>query len=388
MHVMFFSAQYLPTVGGVERYTASLGRKLVKNGHRVTVVTSALPGLAAEETGGDGIHIIRLPVIPLMNGRFPVLKFSDEKSAFKKLFDTEKPDFCVIQTRFYTSSIMASRLCRKHGVPAIVIEHGTAYLMRGGLTGAAGRLYEQLICRYIHQKCPDFYGVSSACCQWLKHFGIDTDRVLYNSVTPQELEDLAESGRSTLLAKLPDKLENKKKIVFSARFIPEKGVEPLLQAFAQIRPHHPNAVLIMAGDGPLWEKVNAACPPDVILTGRLSYAENLALIQMGDMFILPTFSEGFATTVLEAAALKTVVLTTPTGGSPQLITDDMHGLLFPSMAQEDIAAALTTALTQDGWRDTAARNAYRNLTENFTWDETARRLTEIAKGYTKEGGVQ
>lgn len=388
MHFMFFSAQYLPTVGGVERYTASLGRELIKNGHRVTVVTSSLPGLPAEESGSDGIHIIRLPALPLMGGRFPVLKFSAEKSAFKKLFNAEKPDFCVIQTRFYTSSIMAARLCKKHGVPAIVIEHGTAYLMRGGLTGAAGRLYEQLICRYIHKKCPDFYGVSSACCQWLKNFGVTTDRVLYNSVTPQQLEALAEAGLPTLLAKLPDKLENRKKIVFSARFIPEKGVEPLLQAFAQVRKDFPDAVLLMAGDGPLWERVHAACPPEVILTGRLSYEENLALIRMGDVFILPTFSEGFATTVLEAAALKTAVLTTPTGGSPQLIVDDSHGLLFPTMAQEDIAAALTTALARDDWRDTATQNAFRNLNENFTWNETARRLAEIAAGYMKKGGVQ
>ena len=235
MYFMFFSAQYLPTVGGVERYTASLGRELVKNGHRVTVITSSLPGLAAEETGDDGIRIIRLPVIPLMGGRFPVLKLSAEKRAFKKAFAEETPDFCVIQTRFYTSSIMAARLCHRHRVPAIVIEHGTAHLMRGGITGLLGGVYEHFVCRYIHRLCPVFYGVSLACCAWLKHFGLTTDNVLYNSVTPQQLEALADAGYASLLAKLPDRLENRKKIVFSARFIPEKGVEPLLQAFAQLR---------------------------------------------------------------------------------------------------------------------------------------------------------
>ena len=384
MHFMFFSAQYLPTVGGVERYTASIGKKLVEKGHRVTVVTSMLTGLPQQESSADGIQVVRLPVIPLMNGRFPVLKISAEKAAFKKLFAQQKPDFCVIQTRFYTSSIMAARLCSRWKVPALVIEHGTAYLMRGGLMGLAGRIYEHTICRYIHHKCSDFYGVSLACCEWLRNFGVKTDRVLYNSVSPQELEVLARQGEPALLAKLPPECADGKKIVFSARFIPEKGVEPLLQAFGRIREQFPDAVLIMAGDGPLWESVRTNCPTGVVLTGRLSYEENLALIRQGDVFILPTFSEGFATTVLEAAALKTVVLTTPTGGSPQLIVDEEHGLLFPTMAQEDIYAALHQALRRDDWRTRAAENAYQNLIHNFTWEETSRRLAEIAQKRTGE----
>ncbi len=382
MQFMFFSAQYLPTVGGVERYTASLGAELVKNGHRVTVVTSALSGLPEQESGADGIRILRLPVLPLMGGRFPVLKASGQKKAFKALFAQQKPDFCVIQTRFYTGSIMAARLCKKHGVPSIVIEHGTAYLMRGGPAGLAGRLYEHLVCRYIHGKCPDFYGVSSACCAWLRRFGIRTDKVLYNSVDPQALDRLAQSGRAALSDRLPVLRENGKKVVFSARFIPEKGVEPLLRAFARVREKHPDAVLLMAGDGPLWDKAQAEKPEGVFLPGRLSYEENLALIAAGDLFVLPTFSEGFATTVLEAAALKTVVLTTPTGGSPQLIPDAEHGRLFPTMAEEDICAALDAALTDDAWRARAADNAFCNLVRNFTWEETCRRLIGIAEQKT------
>ena len=74
MTICFFSAQYLPTVGGVERYTFNLARRVVNAGHNAIVVTSALPGLPDTETDEHGIRIIRLPVWPLMNGRFPVLK--------------------------------------------------------------------------------------------------------------------------------------------------------------------------------------------------------------------------------------------------------------------------------------------------------------------------
>ena len=74
MVICFFSTQYLPTPGGVERYTWNLARRCVAAGHRALVVTAALPGLPARQTDADGIEIFRLPSWPVMGGRFPVLK--------------------------------------------------------------------------------------------------------------------------------------------------------------------------------------------------------------------------------------------------------------------------------------------------------------------------
>ncbi len=69
MHFWFFSAQYLPTIGGVERYTQNLSAALVAAGHSATVITSALPGLPKHETDESGTRILRLPVRPWLGGR-------------------------------------------------------------------------------------------------------------------------------------------------------------------------------------------------------------------------------------------------------------------------------------------------------------------------------
>ena len=55
MVICFFSTQYLPTPGGVERYTWNLARRCVAAGHRALVVTASLPGLPARERDADGI---------------------------------------------------------------------------------------------------------------------------------------------------------------------------------------------------------------------------------------------------------------------------------------------------------------------------------------------
>ena len=99
MTICFFSAQYLPTVGGVERYTWNLAKRTASAGHHAIVVTSALPDLPGHETDADGIEIYRLPVWPVMNGRFPVPKPGKAFAPLSKALWAESIDLCVIQTR-------------------------------------------------------------------------------------------------------------------------------------------------------------------------------------------------------------------------------------------------------------------------------------------------
>ena len=93
---------------------------------------------------------------------------------------------------------------------------------------------------------------------------------------------------------------------------------------------------------------------------------------------MPTFSEGFATTVLEAAALKTYIVTTPTGGTPRLILDETYGTLMPDMSEDSIFNALCRVLDNIDALPTAKGKTYENLIKNFTWDKTGDTLLEIA----------
>ena len=181
----FFSAQYLPTVGGVERYTLNLAKRMVQAGHKAIVVTSALHGLPAHEQDANSIEIYRLPVFPLMNGRFPFLKPCPAFFHTVKEVWAQKPDLCVVQTRMYSLSLYAALSARRRQIPAIVIEHSTGHMpMNQPILNAIGQLYEHLVCGAIRRSGAHFYGVSQAVCEWLRHFGVQAEGTLYNSVDP------------------------------------------------------------------------------------------------------------------------------------------------------------------------------------------------------------
>lgn len=377
MTILFFSAQYLPTVGGVERYTWNLALRTVRAGHRAVVVTSALPGLPDRETDPDGIEIIRLPVWPVMKGRFPVVRPAGA-AALERAMEERKPDFCVIQTRMYTQSILAARAARRHGVPAIVIDHSTGYMpVGGGAVGLAGRLYEQLACGLIRRTGPDFYGVSAAVCRWLKTFGITAKGCLPNAVDPEALQREAAQRPMdwrTRLGLPPDT----RLVLFVGRLIPEKGAAALAEAVQGL----PGTVLVAAGDGPDRSRLQEL---GAVAAGAVPHRMVVQLLNQADVYCLPTrYAEGFPTTLLEAAACGCPILCTPTAGTEELLPGPAYGTLLEDTSPQTIRAALKTLLDDPDTAREKARAARSNLCAHFTWDAVFARIMAIAQEKTKE----
>lgn len=381
MKFIIFSAQYLPTVGGVERYTNSLAKKLIAKGHTVSVVTSSLDNQPDTETDPDGIKIFRLPCMMLMGGRFPVIRPSAQKTDFEKHFAAEKYDFCVIQTRFYINSLFAAQLCKKYNVPSLVIDHSTSHLMGGGIVGKAGDMYEHFAARYIKNRTDRFYGVSGRCADWLKHFGIQDAGVMYNCPNLDAINTIPSAAKSDYGC-----AEDEILVVFAARLIAEKGILKLIDAFNRISTQN-KTKLVIAGDGALYSEVKSMETENISVVGALKFNDVIALYKAADIFCLPTdYPEGFPTTVLEAAACNTMVIAADKGGTGEIISSDEYGILITENTVENITKALEKAIDDKNYRETAIKNAHTKLIESFTWEKTAEKLeTEAVKIINNRG---
>ena len=178
----FFSARYLPYLGGVERYTYNLAKELVSKGNKVIIVTSLLGEEPVYEEKEEGI-IVRVPSYKLLNGRFPVIKYNKElKDALNRL-RKHSIDYVVVNTRFYLLSYVGARFAKKEKIPAIVIEHGTGHFtVNNKLFDFAGHIYEHFISSMVKRCVDNYYGVSLECNKWLEHFRITAKGVLYNAI--------------------------------------------------------------------------------------------------------------------------------------------------------------------------------------------------------------
>lgn len=359
MVICFFSTQYLPTPGGVERYTWNLARRCVAAGHRALVVTASLPGLPARERDADGIEIYRLPSWPVMGGRFPVLKpFADADDLW-----AQGIDFAVIQTRMYTQSVWAARQCKRRGIPALVIDHSTGYMLHGGLAGALGMAYEHAACGSIRRCGFPFYGVSGDVCRWLETFGIQAAGRLPNAVDPAELERLAHADNAVDWRTRLNVPADGRLVAFVGRLIPEKGALRLAQAVQGI----PGCTLAVAGTGP-EEAALAALGGGIHALGALPHEQIVQLLTQADAYCLPTeYAEGFPTTLLEAAACRCPIVTTRTAGTDELLPGDDYAVFLANAAPETIRAGLETLLADPAAARTRAENTRQNLCSHFTW---------------------
>ena len=373
MTICFFSTQYLPTPGGVERYTWNLALRTVRDGGRAIVVTSALPGLPDHEIDADGIEIYRLPVFAAMGGRFPVLRPGPGFRALCRRLFANPIDFAVIQTRMYVESVWAAQELRRRHIPALVIDHSTGYMpMGGGLPGLAGRVYEQLACRLIAATGAPFYGVSSAVVRWLAAFGVKAAGTLPNAVDPAALaaENAADpfDWREALGLAPGAGL-----VAFIGRLIPEKGAVALAEAVATL----PGVTLAAAGAGPEEEALRAA---GAKVLGALPHHRVVQLLTQADVYCLPTrYAEGFPTTLLEAAACGCPILCTPTAGTEELLPGPRYGTLLTDTSPAALREALRPLLEDPAAARARAAAARARVEAHFTWDAVFATIKAIAE---------
>lgn len=373
-----FSAQYFPHLGGVERYTYHLAKELQSRGDHVVIITSNVQRLSSYERM-DGIPVYRLPCVNLLEGRFPVLKPTGDFWKIHKRLKKLSVDRVIVNTRFYPHSLYGVLFGRLHRAKTIVIDHGSSHLtVHSPFWDTVGGWYEHLFTKILQLFCRDFYGVSQASIQWLSHFHIQARGALYNAIDLEKIKDRLRDPKRDFRAEyqIPQEADV---ITFTGRLLKEKGLLPLTEAVKHICEKLPSVYLCIAGDGDLEEELNAHPHPHIKLLGRLDGDEIIDLLSDSDIFCLPSVSEGFSTSLLEAAACRNYIVVTDTACPRELIPGPSYGSILDELSEKAIEQGLLWALEHPKERAQAADRAYERLKKNFTWEIVTDKVQALDK---------
>ena len=141
--------------------------------------------------------------------------------------------------------------------------------------------------------------------------------------------------------------------------------------------------MFIAGEGDLEEMINQRKNKHIIPLGRIDFNHIVALLDDSDIFCLPSFSEGFSTSVLEAAACKCYIVTTARGGSKELVINEDYGIIIDNNSEELLLPALEEAIVNKNKRKKATDLSYKRLCENFTWDTVESKVESIVEELRK-----
>lgn len=160
------------------------------------------------------------------------------------------------------------------------------------------------------------------------------------------------------------------------RLSPEKGYRYLIEAFTRVVHEHPQAHLILAGDGIERQRLQSLVhqlklADKVVMLGEIP--NGAQLISSVRLLVNPSLTEGIPNVILEAFAYKTPVVATAVGGVPELVKDGETGWLVPPRDPRALAQAIREALSNPEEARRRAENAYRHLLANFTVEKQVER---------------
>ncbi|MBQ3593113.1 MAG: glycosyltransferase family 4 protein [Clostridia bacterium] len=180
--------------------------------------------------------------------------------------------------------------------------------------------------------------------------------------------------------KLPPLCENvKKQVVFVGWVIETKGVSELVQAWNTVGEKYPDYNLIVVGQASAdyLEKLKSqAKVGNIEFAGEMPHDKALDAVNESEVFILPSYTEGFPNAVLEAMALKKCVVATDVGAIPEIL-DGECGILIKPRSVTEIETALEKVLNDKELRECTSENAQNKVCMRYELKSVYARYKEI-----------
>jgi glycosyltransferase involved in cell wall biosynthesis len=169
-------------------------------------------------------------------------------------------------------------------------------------------------------------------------------------------------------------------IGFVGRFVKDKGIRELVEAFRELGATRPNLRLLLVGDFETGDPVDPWVREYIESTSTIltpGFVEDTApFYGLMDVFVLPTYREGFPQVSLEAQASAVPVITTTATGAIESVVDGITGLLVPLGDSQALARAIAQLLADPLLRQkmgkAARERAEREFCQEAVWEALIR----------------
>ena len=336
--------------GGAETHALQLMDGLSSRGHEIFFVASggksdmgALPpGVTAQ---------YRLP--------FQSLNPLDKLSVYGQLAEiVRRHGIQIVHAHHRTGGYYAELLRRRCGVPYVLTVHDIWH--RAPFKSLHGKVFQNLI------------AVSGFIKRGLvERFGIPEERieVIHNGVDPELIESAAEDAAAAFRTVFGIGNE----VVFSliARVTVSKGHYDLVEALHRL-PRELNYRMLIVGEGDDREKLQElvlyyGLQDKVVFTG---FQGNIpAIMRASDVIVLPSHREPFAITILEAMFSRRPLLVSDSGGTPEAVTNDREGIVFPTRDVEALARGIQRLASDEALRRRLGEQAYQTAHSRFRLED-------------------
>lgn len=291
--------------------------------------------------------------------------------ALYRLFKRKR--FDMVQYSTPNASMYAAVAAKLAGIPVrLYCQWGMVYVTMTGIKRKVFRAIEKMVCRFSTVVQPDsdgnlrfcweqgFYDEAKSCVIWngsAKGLDLSAFDVSQKQAYAQEIREKYQIAEDTPV------------VGFVGRLGREKGCNELFRAFQRIKASVPNAKLLFVGPIEKEETIDPElldyfwkCD-DIIKTDRVTHVEKYTSAM--DVFVLPSYREGFGMSVIEASAMEVPVVVTEYPGPSSAMRDGVTGYAVPVKDDEQLCQRILQLLQDQSLCKKMGKNGRKFVEDAF-----------------------
>ena len=311
-----------PTFGGSGVVATELGLALARKGHQVHFITYSYPVRLDFLEMNIHFHEVHVEEYPLFHYQPYELALSSKMAYVVKTYNIDILHVHYAIPHAY-AGYMAKQMLKREGIelPMITTLHGTDITLVGNHP-----TYKEAVTFSINESDVVTSVSESLKRDTLRLFNVDKDiKVIPNFIGLQKTERVSPCKRSVMAS--VDELI----VTHISNFRKVKRVDDVVRVFYGIQQQLP-AKLIMVGDGPEREIADQLCK-DLGIKKKVLFLGNTSdidrILCFTDLFLLPSESESFGLSALEAMAAGVPVVSSNAGGLSEVNEEGVSGYLCP-----------------------------------------------------------
>ena len=376
MKILMLTWEYPPRiVGGIARVVHDLSKRLIKDGHEVTVITYKEGNVSYFEDD-KGVKVYRVDNYMINPNNFIdwIMQLNFNLLAKANEIMDKEGKFDVIHAHDWLVAYAAKSLKNSYEIPIVATIHATEAGRNSGIHDETQRYINDTEWMLTYEANEVIVNSNYMKCELQRNFGLPFEKI---NVIPNGVNLTMYSGiekdydfRRNYAA------DNEKIILYAGRLVYEKGVQHLIGAMPKILQNYHDAKLVIAGKGGMYDELKTQVDflglgNKVYFTGYMDHKSLCKLYKCADVAVFPSTYEPFGIVALEGMLAGNPVVVSDIGGLNEIVEHGKNGMKSYAGNSNSIADSILTLLFDHKLGMEISKNAKAKVKELYNWTKIA-----------------
>lgn len=376
MKILMLTWEYPPRiVGGIARVVHDLSKRLIKDGHEVTVVTYKDGDVPAYEND-KGVQVYRVENYMIHPNNFIdwIMQLNFNLIAKASEIIQKEGKFDVIHAHDWLVANAAKALKNAFDIPIVSTIHATEAGRNSGIHDDTQRYINDTEWLLTYESTEVIVNSNYMKNHVQGLFGLPFDKI---NVIPNGINLTNFNGiERDYDFRRQYAMDNEKIILYVGRLVYEKGVQHLISAMPKILENYHDAKLIIAGKGGMLDELKGQAEAmglsnKVYFTGYLNSKQVQKMYKCADVAVFPSTYEPFGIVALEAMLAGVPTVVSDIGGLNEIVDHGINGMKSYAGNCNSIADSVISLLYDKQLAANVSKKAKQKVKEEFNWNKIA-----------------